>query len=100
MERFSLCVCVFHRVVGPAVTFKVSPNTQNVTTADVANVAGRCFLGSLMLLLVALPQKKDGAIIGSSAAHLRPLAASGLLVCLSVFFVCVYVCVFILPHAH
>ncbi|XP_078029087.1 receptor-type tyrosine-protein phosphatase N2-like isoform X1 [Epinephelus lanceolatus] len=26
-------------VVGPAVTFKVSPNTQNVTTADVANVA-------------------------------------------------------------
>nr|XP_046263990.1 receptor-type tyrosine-protein phosphatase N2-like isoform X2 [Scatophagus argus] len=26
-------------VVGPAVTFKVSPNTQNVSTADVANVA-------------------------------------------------------------
>lgn len=26
-------------VVGPAVTFKVSPNPQNVTTADVANVA-------------------------------------------------------------
>ncbi|XP_076005158.1 receptor-type tyrosine-protein phosphatase N2-like [Genypterus blacodes] len=26
-------------VVGPAVTFKVSPNTQNVTTADVANTA-------------------------------------------------------------
>ncbi|KAF7647619.1 hypothetical protein LDENG_00169020 [Lucifuga dentata] len=28
-------------VMGPAVTFKVSPNTRNVTTADVANVAGR-----------------------------------------------------------
>ncbi|XP_078143664.1 receptor-type tyrosine-protein phosphatase N2-like [Centroberyx gerrardi] len=28
-------------VVGPAVTFKVRPNTQNVTTADVANVAVR-----------------------------------------------------------
>ncbi|XP_027144788.1 receptor-type tyrosine-protein phosphatase N2 [Larimichthys crocea] len=26
-------------VVGPAVTFKVSPNSQNVSTADVANVA-------------------------------------------------------------
>ncbi|XP_042353947.1 receptor-type tyrosine-protein phosphatase N2-like isoform X2 [Plectropomus leopardus] len=26
-------------VVGPAVTFKVSPNTQNVSTTDVANVA-------------------------------------------------------------
>ncbi|XP_008289310.1 receptor-type tyrosine-protein phosphatase N2-like [Stegastes partitus] len=26
-------------VVGPAVTFKVNPNTQNVSTADVANVA-------------------------------------------------------------
>lgn len=34
-------MCVFHRVVGPAVTFKVSPNAQNVSTADVANVAGR-----------------------------------------------------------
>ncbi|KAM9790026.1 solute carrier organic anion transporter family member 5A1b [Neosynchiropus ocellatus] len=28
-------------VVGPAVTFKVSPNTPNVSTADVANVAVR-----------------------------------------------------------
>ncbi|KAM7379776.1 hypothetical protein PAMP_005303 [Pampus punctatissimus] len=28
-------------VVGPAVTFKVSPNTHNVSTADVANVAER-----------------------------------------------------------
>ena len=37
-----VCLCVFSRVVGPAVTFKVSPNTQNVSTADVANVAGRC----------------------------------------------------------
>uniref|UniRef100_A0AAQ6A104 Protein tyrosine phosphatase receptor type N2 n=1 Tax=Amphiprion ocellaris TaxID=80972 RepID=A0AAQ6A104_AMPOC len=36
----NVCVCfVFYRVVGPAVTFKVSPNTQNVSTADVANVA-------------------------------------------------------------
>uniref|UniRef100_A0A3P8ZST7 Protein tyrosine phosphatase receptor type N2 n=1 Tax=Esox lucius TaxID=8010 RepID=A0A3P8ZST7_ESOLU len=34
------CVCVY-RVVGPAVTFRVRPNTQNVSTADVANVAGR-----------------------------------------------------------
>uniref|UniRef100_A0A671Z1E4 Receptor-type tyrosine-protein phosphatase N2-like n=1 Tax=Sparus aurata TaxID=8175 RepID=A0A671Z1E4_SPAAU len=34
-----VCLCVFSRVVGPAVTFKVSPNTQNVSTADVANVA-------------------------------------------------------------
>lgn len=41
----SVCVCVFSRVVSPAVTFKVSPNTQNVSTADVANVAGRCFFG-------------------------------------------------------
>lgn len=40
----SVCVCVC-RVVGPAVTFKVSPNTQNVSTADVANVAGRCNFG-------------------------------------------------------
>lgn len=36
-----VCVCVFHRVVGPAVTFKVRPNTQNISTTDVANVAGR-----------------------------------------------------------
>ncbi|CAB1454157.1 unnamed protein product [Pleuronectes platessa] len=28
-------------VVGPAVTFRVSPNAQNVSTTDVANVAGR-----------------------------------------------------------
>lgn len=37
--------CVFvclHRVVGPAVTFKVRPNSQNVSTADVADLAGRC----------------------------------------------------------
>uniref|UniRef100_A0A8C7N0X6 Receptor-type tyrosine-protein phosphatase N2 n=1 Tax=Oncorhynchus kisutch TaxID=8019 RepID=A0A8C7N0X6_ONCKI len=43
----SLCVCVcfihlfFYRVVGPAVTFRVRPNAQNISTADVANVAGR-----------------------------------------------------------
>uniref|UniRef100_A0AAQ6IKA7 Protein tyrosine phosphatase receptor type N2 n=1 Tax=Anabas testudineus TaxID=64144 RepID=A0AAQ6IKA7_ANATE len=37
-------MCVFHRVVGPAVTFKVRPNAQNISTADVANVAGRFFL--------------------------------------------------------
>lgn len=42
VSLFSLCVCVFYRVVGPAVTFKVSPNPQNVSTADVVDVAGRC----------------------------------------------------------
>ncbi|KAK1878860.1 Receptor-type tyrosine-protein phosphatase N2 [Dissostichus eleginoides] len=31
--------CYPHSVVGPAVTFKVSPNRQNVSTTDVANVA-------------------------------------------------------------
>lgn len=37
-----LFVCFFiRRVVGPAVTFKVGRNSKNVTTADVANVAGR-----------------------------------------------------------
>uniref|UniRef100_A0A674P4H1 Receptor-type tyrosine-protein phosphatase N2-like n=1 Tax=Takifugu rubripes TaxID=31033 RepID=A0A674P4H1_TAKRU len=35
-----VCVCVC-RVKGPAVTFSVRPNPQNVSTADVANVAGR-----------------------------------------------------------
>lgn len=29
------------RVVSPAVTFRVNQNRQNVSTADVANVAGR-----------------------------------------------------------
>lgn len=45
LDRVStcVCVCVFYRVVGPAVTFKVSPNPQNVSTADVADVAGRCY---------------------------------------------------------
>uniref|UniRef100_A0A668AGZ1 Protein tyrosine phosphatase receptor type N2 n=1 Tax=Myripristis murdjan TaxID=586833 RepID=A0A668AGZ1_9TELE len=33
-----VCVCAFYRVVGPAVTFQVLPNTQNVTTADVVNI--------------------------------------------------------------
>uniref|UniRef100_A0A669DTJ2 Receptor-type tyrosine-protein phosphatase N2 n=1 Tax=Oreochromis niloticus TaxID=8128 RepID=A0A669DTJ2_ORENI len=41
VKLLNVCMCVFHRVVGPAVTFKVSPNAQNVSTADVANVAGR-----------------------------------------------------------
>uniref|UniRef100_A0A669FAM7 Receptor-type tyrosine-protein phosphatase N2 n=1 Tax=Oreochromis niloticus TaxID=8128 RepID=A0A669FAM7_ORENI len=39
VKLLNVCMCVFHRVVGPAVTFKVSPNAQNVSTADVANVA-------------------------------------------------------------
>uniref|UniRef100_A0A8D3BYI2 Receptor-type tyrosine-protein phosphatase N2-like n=1 Tax=Scophthalmus maximus TaxID=52904 RepID=A0A8D3BYI2_SCOMX len=45
VERLTMCVCVcvfaslLSRVVGPAVTFKVSPNARNVSTADVANVA-------------------------------------------------------------
>lgn len=100
MERFSLCVCVcvcvFHRVVGPAVTFKVSPNTQNVTTADVANVAGRYFLGSLMLLLVALLQKKRRShyqwLSGAPEAPHRLRAPR--------LFECFFLCVFILPHAN
>uniref|UniRef100_A0AAX7UKA1 Protein tyrosine phosphatase receptor type N2 n=1 Tax=Astatotilapia calliptera TaxID=8154 RepID=A0AAX7UKA1_ASTCA len=46
VKLLNVCMCVFHRVVGPAVTFKVSPNAQNVSTADVANVAGRFSLGS------------------------------------------------------
>uniref|UniRef100_A0A4W5PEF2 Protein tyrosine phosphatase receptor type N2 n=1 Tax=Hucho hucho TaxID=62062 RepID=A0A4W5PEF2_9TELE len=43
LSHLTVCVCVFlfYRVVGPAVTFRVRPNTQNVSTADVANVAGR-----------------------------------------------------------
>lgn len=40
--RLLKCVFVcFCRVVGPAVTFKVKPNPQNVSTADVAHLAGR-----------------------------------------------------------
>jgi len=36
-------VCLFvylYSVVSPAVTFQVRPNAQNITTTDVANVAG------------------------------------------------------------
>lgn len=86
--------CLCFRVVGPAVTFKVSPNSQNVTTADVANVAGRFFFFPLLslalltlypclflrlhppLLSNATKEIKDRAIICGSAAHLSPLRAT------------------------
>ena len=58
-------MCVFCRVVGPAVTFKVSPNTQNVSTADVANVAGRFSLSNVVFILTEI---KTG--------HYRRLAAA------------------------
>uniref|UniRef100_A0A673ITZ1 Receptor-type tyrosine-protein phosphatase N2-like n=1 Tax=Sinocyclocheilus rhinocerous TaxID=307959 RepID=A0A673ITZ1_9TELE len=35
-----LFFCHLYSVVSPAVTFQVRPNAQNITTADVANVAG------------------------------------------------------------
>lgn len=40
VKLLTVCVCVYS-VVGPAVTFKVNPNAHNVSTADVASVAGR-----------------------------------------------------------
>uniref|UniRef100_A0A3P9IK50 Protein tyrosine phosphatase receptor type N2 n=1 Tax=Oryzias latipes TaxID=8090 RepID=A0A3P9IK50_ORYLA len=39
-------IMIYFLVVGPAVTFKVSPNAQNISTADVAGVAGRFTLGN------------------------------------------------------
>uniref|UniRef100_A0A8P4GCX7 Receptor-type tyrosine-protein phosphatase N2 n=1 Tax=Dicentrarchus labrax TaxID=13489 RepID=A0A8P4GCX7_DICLA len=39
-----VCVCVFYRVVGPAVTFKVSPNTHNVSTTDVKHIINPFYL--------------------------------------------------------
>ncbi len=33
-------LCHLYSIVTPAVTFQVRPNAQNITTTDVANVAG------------------------------------------------------------
>lgn len=44
-ENF-VCVCFVCSVVTPAVTFQVRPNAQNVSTADVANVAGKSLINT------------------------------------------------------
>lgn len=45
------CVTVtsVHSVVGPALTFRVRPNSQNLTAAEVADKAGKCVWEALVL---------------------------------------------------
>lgn len=63
-------VCVFCSVVGPAVIFQVRPNTQNVSTADVANVAGRFSLSNVVFILTEI---KTGHYHWLAAAPEAPL---------------------------
>lgn len=44
-----MCMCFVYSVVSPAVTFQVRPNAHNITTADVANVAGKRIINTTII---------------------------------------------------
>uniref|UniRef100_A0A8C8D722 Protein tyrosine phosphatase receptor type N2 n=1 Tax=Oncorhynchus tshawytscha TaxID=74940 RepID=A0A8C8D722_ONCTS len=76
------------RVLGPAVTFRVGTNPHNVSTADVAHVAGRTILtGSLRQIPVVTESRLESGqflvlTVISMVLIMGVLAASGWLFCL------------------
>lgn len=66
-----LSPCVPHSVVGPALTFRVRHNAQNLSLADVANRAGECSGWGSLLLHACFPSS-PGAERGSGSQELPP----------------------------